>query len=73
MKISETNSKSSCSVKRMIRHTYRSTLICPDVYAEDEVCNHTMVEHDRIAQLVEQPTCNRKVVGSVPTPVILFN
>ncbi len=42
------------------------------MYTYDSVCNHNVVKIDRIAQLVEQPTCYRQVVGSDPTPVTSF-
>ncbi len=44
----------------------------PGIHTYDSVCNHLVVEIDRIAQLVEQPTCHQKAVGSNPTPVISF-
>ncbi len=45
---------------------------CPDVHTYDSVCNHKVIKIDRIAQLVEQPTCYRKVVGSGPTSGIFI-
>ncbi len=44
----------------------------PSMHTNDSVCNHNVIKIDRIAQLVEQPTCYRKVVGSDPIPVISF-
>ncbi len=40
------------------------------VHTYDSACNHKVIKIGRIAQVVEQPTCYRKVVGSDPAPVI---